>query len=298
MNIPIVFSFDKRIILGAAVAIKSLISNAKPNTIYSIKILHSDIELKFQKRLSALVENTQHSMSFHYINPKIFKDAPHNKKSWTELVYYRLLIPELFQEYDKVIYCDVDVLFMGDLQEAYCIDLQGYEMAAVPVEENKKDSMICHKYFPENTNKHIYISSFLVMNCKLMREENTVKKFHSVIKTIGNRLKFFDLDTLNIACDRFLPLPFNYGVFYSITHFDNIEYASEYKFLTSIYSKKQLEEAKQNPIFIHYAGKLGKPWRMKKNKVPLNYKKYMDNLPENLKIYTFRDIRKRLFGKP
>ena len=41
-KIPVVFTFDKRIILGAAVAIKSLIDNAKPETEYDIFVYHPD----------------------------------------------------------------------------------------------------------------------------------------------------------------------------------------------------------------------------------------------------------------
>lgn len=295
MNIPVVFCFDKRIILGASVAIKSLIDCAKGDTSYDIRIFHSDLDIKNQKNITRLAENTNHRISFHYINPKIFLDAPHNKKSWTEIVYYRLLIPEILKEYDKVIYSDVDVLFKGDLSEVYNTDLAGNEFAAVPVELNRKNKMVCHKYFPENTNDKIFISSFIVMNCGLMREEKTVKKFFEAIEHFGNRLKFFDLDVLNITCDKILPLDFRYGVFQSIEYGEDITKAKEYKFLKEIYSLEDLEEAKQNPVMVHYAGKSGKPWRMK-NPYP-DYKEYMDSLPKELVQYTFRDLRKRFFNK-
>jgi len=293
--IPVVFCFDKRIILGASVAIKSLVDCAKDDTTYDIRIFHSDLDINNQKNITHLVEGTRHNLSFHYINPEIFKGAPHNNKSWTELVYYRLLIPEIIKEYDKVIYSDVDVLFKGDLSEVYQIDLTGYEMAAVPVELNREGKMVCHKYFPENKNDKIYISSFLVMNCSLMREEKTVNKFFETIKNIGNRLKFFDLDTLNIACDKFLPIDFRYGTFQSIMFNDDVTKSHEYKFLKGIYSIEEIEKAKQNTIMIHYAGKMGKPWRMKNPYA--DYQEYIDKLPKGLKQYTFRDLRKRFFNK-
>ena len=293
--IPVVFCFDKRIILGASVAIKSLIDCANENTSYDIRIFHSDLSLENQKALSLLTQETRHNLVFHYINPDIFKGAPHNNHSWTELVYYRLLIPEILKEYDKVIYSDVDVMFKGDLSEIYNINLDGYEMAAVPVELNREGQMICHKYFPENKNDKIYISSFLVMNCKLMREEKTVDKFFDVIKKFDKRLKFFDLDTMNIACDKFLSIPFTYGTFQSIMYSNDYKSSREYSFLKYIYSDDELENARKNPIMIHYAGGLGKPWRFKKP-YP-DYKECMDKLPKELKKLTFRDFRKRLFSE-
>ena len=293
--IPVVFCFDKRIILGASVAIKSLIDCAKDTTVYDIRILHSDLSLENQKNISKLTENTRHNIAFHYINPSLFKNAPHNNGSWTELVYYRLLIPDVIQEYEKVIYSDVDVLFKGDLADVYNINLEGYELAAVPVEANNANQMICHTYFPENTNEKIYISSFLIINADLMRKEKTVKKFYSTIKTIDKRLKFYDLDTLNITCNRFYPLSFQYGTFQSVMYNSDIHKAQEYDFLKTVFSDEEIENAKNNTLMIHYAGKMGKPWRMK-NPYP-DYKEYMDKLPKELVQFTLRDIRKKFFNK-
>lgn len=293
-RIPVVYTFDKRIILGAAVAIQSMIDCANSDTAYDIFILHSDLSDKEINSFTKFTSNTRHTIEFMYIDPARFKNAPKSKGSWTEIVYYRLITPEIFPQYDKIIYVDTDVLFKKDLWNAYSIDISDYECAAVPVEVNG-ENMICHNYFPENTNKYIYISSFLIFNLKRMREEKTVEKFERVIKEVNKRLKFFDLDTLNIACEKFYPLPFSYGVFQSVFYNDDITKADEYKFLKGVYSLDELETAKKDVIFVHYAGDLGKPWRMKHPYA--DYKQYMDKIPKELKKYTFRDLRKKFFSK-
>ena len=73
VKIPIVFCFDSRIILGAAVTIKSLIEHAEETTCYDIRIFHSEISEKDQKSLQSLLDGTSHEMKFHYINPDLFK---------------------------------------------------------------------------------------------------------------------------------------------------------------------------------------------------------------------------------
>ncbi len=109
-TIPIVFTFDKRIILGAAVAIKSLIDTALPTTSYNIYVYHPDIKDKNIKHFEKMLKDSNHSITFKYIDKARFKDAPINKRgSWQEIVYYRLLIPDLLPQYDKVIYSDIDV---------------------------------------------------------------------------------------------------------------------------------------------------------------------------------------------
>lgn len=294
-EIPVVFTFDKRIILGAAVAIKSLIDTSNSDTVYDIYVYHPDVDEKTVEEFKKMLDGTRHSITFVYINKDKFKNAPINKGgSWTEIVYYRLLIPELLTQYDKVIYADTDVLFKKDLTEVYSTDITDYECAAVAMEPNN-DKMICHKYFPENKNKYTYISSFILFNNKKMREENFVSRVFETIKTFNKRLKFFDLDTLNLTCSKIKDLPFRYGVFQSIYYNSDIKKAEEYSFLKNVYSDEELLKEKDKTVLVHYAGYPGKPWRRKY--VPADYKEYMDKIPERLRCFTFRDFRKRLFSK-
>lgn len=294
-KIPVVFTFDKRIVLGAAVAIKSLVDTANEDTEYDIYVYHPDIDDKTADEFKKMLEGSRHSITFEYINKNKFENAPINKGgSWTEIVYYRLLIPELLPQYDKVLYADTDVLFKGDLSEVYNTDISNYECGAVRMEPNN-DKMICHHYFPENKNKWTYISSFILFNCKRMREEHFVDRIFETIKTFNTRLKFFDLDTLNITCNDILDLPYRYGVFQSLYYNEDITKGSEYEFLKNAYTHDELEEEKRNTIMLHYAGHPGKPWRFKH--IPNDYKEYMDKIPKSLRKYTFRDIRKKLFSK-
>ena len=116
-----------------------------------------------------------------------------------------------------------------------------------------------------------------------------------IVKTVNKRLKFYDLDTMNIACNSFKAIPFTYGTFQSIMYNEDVTKANEYGFLKGIYTVDELKNARENTILIHYAGEPGKPWRMK-NPYP-DYKKYMDELPSELKQFTLRDLRKKIFSK-
>ena len=108
-------------------------------------------------------------------------------------------------------------------------------------------------------------------------------------------MKFFDLDTINIASKNIKSLPYRYGVFQSIYYNDSLEKSWEYSFLKNVYSDENLLHEKENTVMLHYAGAPGKPCRFKK--VPEDYKQYLEKIPKKLKKYTFRDIRKRLLSK-
>lgn len=291
--IPVVFCFDSRILLGASVAIKSLLDCAKDSTTYDVRVFHSDLSLENQKNLSLLAENSRHNIAFHYINPERFKGLPKSNGSWTEIVYYRFCVPEILQEYDKAIYSDVDVLFKGDLSELYHSDIGDVPIAAIKAEKNG-ETMISHKYFPENKNEFVFWSGFLVFNNKKFIIENMFAKLMENAFAFGERLKFFDLDLMNLTCQEIGEVPLNYCVVQSTFYFDYKE-AREYHFLKEVYSDEMIKDSIQNPIIIHYAGKLGKPWRMKKPYA--DYQEYIDKLPAGLKKYTLRDLRKKLFNK-
>ena len=113
-KIPVVLCIDARIILGTAVTIKSMLETAKPETTYDIRIFHSGLSASDEKNIQELVAGTRHELKLHYIDPARFDGAPRNQGSWTEIVYYRLLTPEILTEYDKAIYSDVDVLILDE----------------------------------------------------------------------------------------------------------------------------------------------------------------------------------------
>ena len=293
-NIPVVLCFDSRIILGASVTIKSLIDTAKNATSYDIRIFHSDLELKEQKNLSSLVEGTRHNIAFHYITPDLFKSAPKSKGSWTEIVYYRFLIPQILIEYDKAIYTDVDVLFKNDLTELYNTEIKDFELGAVRAEKNSVNT-IGHKYFAENQKDYIFWSGLMLLNCAKFRQERILEKLLNNAVKNYNELKFFDLDLLNITCQNIYPLDFRYCVLQQIYYGEDFTKSNDYRYIKEVYSDEEIKKAIDKPVIIHYAGKPGKPWRMKK---PYwDYKEYMDNLPKELKQFTFRDIRKKIFSK-
>ena len=292
--IPIVFCFDKRIVLGASVAIKSLINCANDTTAYDIRIFHSDLDINLQTSLTSLVENTRHNIAFHYINPKIFTNAPKSSGSWTEIVYYRFLIPDILSQYEKAIYSDVDVLFKDDLWSLYNTDIGNYELSAVLAEKNILPT-VCHRYFKENKKDYIFWSGLLLLNNKKFIEEKIFQQLQLNAKKEFKKLKFFDLDLMNITCQNIKPLDLRYCVLQSIYYNKEFHDSKDYLYLKNVYSDEEIHNTKNSPAIIHYAGKPGKPWRMRN---PYDdYKKYMDIIPKPLKIFTIRDIRKKLFNK-
>ncbi|MDE4974070.1 glycosyltransferase, partial [Francisella tularensis] len=87
-----------------AVTIKSLIDHANPDTCYDIYVHHPNINKKSISTFNSMIEKTKPSISFHNVDESIFKDVPIDTRRGWRITFYRLLIPKLLPQYDKVIY--------------------------------------------------------------------------------------------------------------------------------------------------------------------------------------------------
>lgn len=289
-KIPVLFCFDERILLGAGVSILSLIETASPDTVYDIRVLHPGLPKDAVDALNLLTKDTRHDISYKEIPSTRFKDVPKNKGSWTEIVYYRLLASEFLTDCDQVIYSDVDVLFKKDMTAVFNTQIDEFEWAGTAAEANT-DSTIMHRHFPENTNDVIFFSGFMLMNLKLIRQNDAIGRYFDTIKTVGPRLKFFDLDVLNIATPKIFPLPFDYVVLEDVYESAQVSDSADYPYLATVYSDQELEKACADPAIIHYAGKRGKPWQ--RRRVPPYYADVAGRLPRRLQKLTFRDWRRK-----
>lgn len=235
--IPIVFSTDHNYIMPTGVTIASLLIN-RENIDYDIRILISPDVTKEDKEL---------------IKQQIFSIAPSSKLSFFEMgsyfqngfeireissaCYFRLLIPWIFPDVDKIIYCDVDIIFKTSLEGLFSIDLEdSYVAGSYP---NFVDGWKPYqKYFRKlSLDYRKYINSgILLINSKLQRDKNLKKEYLELAK---RKFIYQDQDIINIVCKD------------KIKYFNN-----KYNLMPSNYG---LKEEYINDIIIHYTG--DKPWK-------------------------------------
>ncbi len=257
-TIPIAFAFDNNLSFPACVCLSSLMMHAKDDTFYDIFILHSEKEMLRTEELDKL--------PFFYPNCQITYRTVDNTfdqafeiRGITTAAYYRLLIPELIPEYDKVLYSDVDVIFRSDLGEFYNIDMTSYYVAGVDSLANLQSELV--KYYNEAVgtgSEGIIYSGNLIINSKEILKDNLIPRFKKLAK---NKYTFQDMDVLNIACRG--------KIKYLSPAFCLTTYISEYNVyrkedLLQVWSDKDIKDALSHGI-VHFNGK--KPW----NDVCINF---------------------------
>ena len=252
-TIPIVFTFDNNLVMPAGVCITSLLMNANEDTFYDIFILHSNM-CDFSKTLLPEIPK-------HFSNCRIQFREVHDEfltafeiRGITTTAYYRLLIPDLIPEYDKIMYSDVDVIFREDMTPYYNVDLNGYYMAGVDNASAIRPDV--QKYVKDEL--HIdckyghYYSGNLVINSALIKKDNLIPKFRELAKRNFTQQ---DMDIINIACySKIKPLS---PAFCLANYLIEIIVRRKEEFLP-YFSEKELEHAMSKGI-VHYNGP--KPWK-------------------------------------
>lgn len=251
--VPIVFSFDRNLVFPACVCFSSLLSNAKETTFYDIYVMfpaRDECDFTVFDRLKERYSNFR--ISIIRVD-KLFENA-FEIRGVTTPTYYRLAIPELFPQFDKVIYADVDMIFRQDLAEIYQTNLENNYIAAtydlgMNLIEGGKQYV---QSLPELVSGEYIQAGFLIMNCQLLRKEKVIEQFKLYAK---RKFKFQDQDILNICCKgRIKILPWHCNMTDYTFSFIN----ENPELLTEKYANSDVNEAKRIGN-LHFNGH--KPWK-------------------------------------
>jgi lipopolysaccharide biosynthesis glycosyltransferase len=135
-EIPIVFATNIKYTTYCYVAIYSLIKNIKSDYFYHIYIFETDLGDENKQMLESL---SCQNVKVECMNVSEYTSKVQLQGSLYLSIetYYRLFIPCVLPQYEKILYLDSDMCILSDVAELYECDLQGYAIGAV------KDEL-CH----------------------------------------------------------------------------------------------------------------------------------------------------------
>lgn len=204
--VPIFFAADDNYVPFLAVTLYSLEQNADTDYHYDIKILNADnisVENKF--KILAEFEKDGFDIEFVDVTPFVenFSSKLHTRDYYSKTTYYRLLIPNMYPEFDKALYLDCDIVINNSISELFNTEIGDNYVGAIT---DQAVSYLCDE-FKDYVENRIGVDSFrnyfnagiLVMNLKKLREINFEDKFIELL----SRVKFDvaqDQDYLNVIC--------------------------------------------------------------------------------------------------
>ena len=173
--IPIVFAVDDNYSPFLAVNIRSIIDNGDKNNFYKFYILIRSIS-EDNKKILSLFNSENCEVEFVDVNDKL-KLIAHKlalRDYYTLTIYYRLFIPSIFHQYDKVLYLDCDMVAKGDIAKLYNIDL-GDNIVGACREEVMTMVQAFGRYSEDCLGvdrKDYFNSGLLLINCKKYKKIN------------------------------------------------------------------------------------------------------------------------------
>ena len=257
--IPVVFTPDENYIIPTCVAILSMLVAKRSETRYRFYIIVSNkmdaSYFRYLERVKKLKADFEYQII--PIDSSIFDEqkvtTPHLKTS----AYYRLIIGELLKDYDKCMYHDADILVLRDLQEMFDVDLDGFYVSGIKAylkhQETEENQRIMKKWgFPSFDN--YIVSGNLVLNLFKIREDKLTERF---IQQMHEGYPSEDQDVINLCCyGKIHFLPLKYGMMNRWSYNDVL-----YTMGKKVYEFKEIEEAKESPAIVHFAGGVAKPWK-------------------------------------
>jgi lipopolysaccharide biosynthesis glycosyltransferase len=197
------------------------------------------------ERLAALVPG----ISLVCVPDERIADLP-DPGGFTRAMWYRLLLPDLLEGVDRVLYLDVDTIVTAPLEPLWRTRLEDAYVAAVT---NVFEPWYAHR--PAELGlagpEAYFNSGVLLMNLSAMRRDACVPALRDAIA--GRDLLWPDQDALNLGLGhRRVPLHPRWNAMNSVMLFDH---AAE------VFGAEAVDEARRSPAIRHFEGpSINKPW--------------------------------------
>lgn len=250
-EIPIVFCADGKFISHAMTTMLSILKS-NPEYNFQFYLLGNELVESQEKAISNKVKSLGSNFEFIKLDDDAFDNfpIPHH---FSKANYYRLLIPELIPNANKVIYLDADIIAVAPMHEFLSFNLKDKVLAAVadPIYKWKIELGM-------NASATYFNSGVMLINLDLWKELEITNKAFEFIHSHPEKIRFVDQCALNAVINGdFLEL---------IPKFNQqaILYREGFDFGETSWANTQITEAVNSPILIHYTGP-SKPWDYNNN---------------------------------
>lgn len=281
-NVAIAFAANDYFVPYMATMLQSIIENSSAEKNYDIFILTQDITVDNRKCLLEMVSEKS-NFCIRFINPAYLIEGYEffMRGHFSLETYYRLVLPELLPDYDKILYLDSDMVVNADVAELYNTDVTGYLLAACRdadtaglyngFEPKKKE--YTDKVLKLKNPYEYFQAGVLVMNLKEFRKQYDVKEILEF--AASEEWQLLDQDILNKLCEdkvKYVDMAWNVMVDYGKIRINQIIRLAP-QWLNKLYM-----EARKEPKIIHYAGP-EKPWIYPEMDMGRFFWKYAKNTP-------------------
>ncbi len=209
-----------------AVYLQSIIDHAKEENRYDIVIFETDMTADNKARIQALAQLPNFSIRFYNLKTAFENNLYISLHYFAKQCYYRLALGEVFKQYEKAVFTDIDLVMVADIFDLFKIDLQGQPIAAceeilwTPSRRNQQVSRTqrIDSYLKKIGCTGLYYNTGVVVAD--VAKFNETASFRQLLQTAQeNKFMNLEQDVLNkVFNNRFYTLPpcYNFEVINSV----------------------------------------------------------------------------------
>lgn len=262
--IPIVFATNNSYAPYANATIISILENSNSSFFYQFYIFYSCLDQeKIQKEYQ---KYKNFDIKFINVNEYIKNHKLYPKAHYSEEMYYRMLIPEILNQYKKVLYLDCDLIVKRDISQLYNEELNDNYLGAVRNYCNIGMSEYLRELNIDPLN--YFNSGVIIFNNEKWIEHKLRQKCFELISKMPN-LACPDQDVLNIVCmNKIKFLDNRWNFMWQHLFAQQMHWTPLLPELQSAYEKQE-----KDFFIIHYTSNI-KPWNNPHNKYSEEWWKY------------------------
>ena len=179
-------------------------------TVMQSIIEHTDAEIVFHilhddtlsdlnsKKLRSVAERGGDKIQFHFFDSSIFGDLNDTIGRYTIGTMFRIMLPEVLPNLERIIYLDADLFVNRDIRELWNIDISKFCLAAVPDSPTVRNCATPYPVAYTQVERQQYFNAgVLYFNLTNMRKKGNTRELILTYLQENPKASLFDQDALN-----------------------------------------------------------------------------------------------------
>jgi len=306
-SVDIALAFNDGFLKQASVTVLSTLRSANVDTVYNFYVVSNDLSFESQQVLLDVAQKEPHFGKIEFVNigKEICDTIPKVGYFGIE-TNFRLWLPELLPDINKILYIDCDTMIVGDLSELFDTDLTGKAYGGCSEQKllcyiDTYDTMsyrfeFMNKHGFDAFNDHYVHAGVLLLNLEYWREYNYTERASKFLTENKDDVKFMypDQDTLNILAKQdgdnsrvYIDWKYNMTCAYCLKENNPSDIFQQVLFKGHGINSPETFK----PIILHYAG-WAKPWSVVTGLMDSQYIEYAKEI--GWTIDTSRSFSKKI----
>lgn len=271
-NHLIVLAADNNYAPYLGVCLESIIENSKPQYNYDIVVLENNITTLNKQKIYKLFKN-RHNMSLRFYNLDINEKQLQislNKvhEHFSVATYFRIFAPQIFLNYNRMLYVDCDLIFIDDFTELLIatfdkkaiMAVQDFGVYGISYQKKSVFSYLTETLKIYDVSKY-FQAGVMIWNLDQLRHFNFTEKCIKKLSTFSVPPRWVDQDIINSVMYgqiKYLDLKYNYTWH---VQFDENKFQLQQiqQHTPSLYKQIKLLD-QSSPIVVHFTSNK-KPWK-------------------------------------